>query len=264
MIGVLCFNYVGAKPTVPPKTDVLINFGKARSSVLDPDSIKLLNWNIYKGGKNNFSYWFTQLAAQPDLSSIQEMLLNPKMKTIISTYSRENHMATSFIDTNNERTGVLSASKPIAQSVNFLKSRKTEPVVNTPKVILFTTYKIKNSSKELLLANIHAVNFVENKYFEDQILDAFKVIDQHKGPIIFSGDFNTWNKDRYYFLDKLCRDRGLNQVVFSPDQRMKFNGNPLDHVIYSPDLEVVDSNVLGFIDGSDHKPMTVTFKYLGP
>lgn len=248
---------------IPDKTEVLVKFGKSFKKELDPENISVLNWNIYKGDKLTFKPWFLTLAAGKDILIIQEMYLTTAIKTISATTNKLHFMATSFIDGDGIRTGVMTSAKVPAKRIEFQVSEKTEPVVNTPKVGLMTEYPIKGTDKTLLVVNIHAINFVENKWFYKQIDQLFAKIDEHAGPVIFSGDFNTWNKNRYYMLDQYCRLRGFLQATFLPDTRMTFNGNPLDHVIYSPDLEVQESKVHGNVDGSDHKPMTVKFRYIG-
>ncbi len=260
---------INSKPfdyEVPRNEEVLTRFGKSFNSGLNPKEIKFLVWNIYKGDKPTFKSWFTLLNQDRDITILQEMLLTPSLKLMMNLFLKDHIMATSFINEDKVRTGVMTSSNVEAKEISFQVSNKHEPIVDTPKVALLTTYPIKKSDKELLVVNIHAINFVENKWFENQIKELFNSIDKHladnKGPVIFAGDFNTWNKNRYYMLDRFCRQRGFKEVRFVPDLRMTFNGNPLDHVLYSPDLELSESKVLGNVDGSDHKPMKVTFKYL--
>lgn len=250
---------------IPHENEVITRFGKGIERELNPKEIKVLTWNIFKGDKATFKSWFTLLNQDRDITILQEMLLTPQLKILMSIFLRHHVMATSFVNEDGHRTGVMTSTAVAPANIEFLVSEKTEPVVNTPKIALITTYPIRKTDKNLLVINIHGINFVENKWFEKQINELFKLVDRHllenQGPVIFAGDFNTWNKNRYYFLDKLCRERGLLQASFSPDNRMTFNGNPLDHVIYSADLEVKESKVLGLIDGSDHKPLLHTFRY---
>ena len=261
---------VNARPfdyQIPRNEEVLLRFGKNIGQTLNPKEIKLLVWNIYKGEKATFKTWFPVLNQDRDITVIQEMLVSPTLKLMMNLFLKDHVMATSFINEENHRTGVMTSSAVDAKMINFQVSEKTEPIVNTPKVALLTTYPIRKTNKQLLVVNIHAINFVDNKWFDKQINNLFMAIDRHinsgSGPVIFAGDFNTWNKNRYYTLDRHCRIRGLRQVSFSPDLRMTFNGNPLDHVIYSPDLQLIESKVMGNVDGSDHKPMIVSFKYVG-
>lgn len=250
---------------IPKNDEVLVQFGKNLGNTLNPKEIKILVWNIYKGDKATFKSWFTLLNQDRDITILQEMLLTPSLKLLMNLFLKDHIMATSFINEDKIRTGVMTSSSVEAKNISFQISEKSEPIVDTPKVALLTTYPIRKTSKELLVVNIHAINFVENKWFEKQIHALFSTINIHlnekKGPVVFAGDFNTWNKNRYYILDRYCRQVGLKQVVFSPDSRMTFNGNPLDHVAYSNDLELLESKVLGNVDGSDHKPMIVSFKY---
>ncbi len=246
----------------PPKL-ILTTFGKASSNTLNPDSISVLNWNIYKGGKETFRYWFAYLAKDKDILNIQEMYLTPELKTFFTAFRNKNIMATSFMTKDKIRTGVMTASHVSANKALYLLSPDLEPITNTPKATLFTYYPIKDRKNHLLVVNIHGINFVKNRSFEDQITQVFSVLQNHHGPIIFMGDFNTWNKERLNFLNALIFENGLNEIKFSPDERTTFNENPLDHVFYTNDLVVENARVIGDINGSDHKPIVFNIKYIG-
>jgi endonuclease/exonuclease/phosphatase (EEP) superfamily protein YafD len=82
------------------------------------------------------------------------------------------------------------------------------------------------------------------------------LVASHDGPVIVSGDFNTWRAGR----DNLMRDRmsaaGLTAVSFNDDNRALFFGRPMDH-IFTRGLELLHSQSVA-VSTSDHNPMLVT------
>ena len=82
--------------------------------------------------------------------------------------------------------GVLTASK-IAPNLTCSFMDK-EPITRVPKSILITRYPISGQLGELLVANIHAINFTMGyTAFQRQCDRLENVLATHKGPMIVSG-----------------------------------------------------------------------------
>ncbi len=100
--------------------------------------------------------------------------------------------------------------------------------------------------------------------FSSQLGDIETVIAQHDGPVILSGDFNTWNKERLSFLKNMITRLRLEEVIFSEEDTkalIRFPlSDPLDHIFFR-DLKVREHSpdVLETIRSSDHVPMIVEF-----
>jgi endonuclease/exonuclease/phosphatase (EEP) superfamily protein YafD len=154
-------------------------------------------------------------------------------------------------------SGVLtmSRSKPIAQCsfVNF------EPLLRTPKATSITEYGLTLTDETLVVVNIHAVNFSMGMgAFERQFAEVREVLASHDGPIIVSGDFNTWRKRRNDIVTGMAQDLGLTSLEFEDDHRVTVFGNHLDH-IYVRGLSLLDSTIQ-IVESSDHNPMSVTLR----
>ena len=134
-----------------------------------------------------------------------------------------------------------------------------EPLIMTPKTALVTEYQIQGLEKTLLVANIHMINFSFSTHEYGQQIDRLmEVIHHHKGPMIITGDFNTWSEERMTIIDDMASKLALSSVEYDDDQRLTIFGNPLDHV-YFRGLETLHASTER-VESSDHNPMMVTFR----
>lgn len=220
-------------------------------------------WNLHKGSEKYFQENFLELANQKDIVISQEMYLNTEMFELLNLFSQNHYTsATSFFAGKKEiRTGVMTGGNTYPKNVKFIRTENLEPILNSPKMSLITTYAIKDSLKELTIINIHSINFVKNEAFKIEIERIYDEIKNLTGPIIFTGDFNTWNEFRISYLNKIKTKLGFKEAEFSPDNRMQFNGNPLDHFFHSKDIEILSAKVEGHYEGSDHRPLELIIKF---
>ena len=89
-----------------------------------------------------------------------------------------------------------------------------------------------------------------------------ELLSEHEGPVILSGDFNTWRQKRKDLVAQLALDLELNEITFERDHRVKFFGQVLDHM-YVRGLHQVDSST-ELVDTSDHNPMSAVFSLFAP
>lgn len=225
---------------------------------LDSSSIEILNWNILKGDRSTWKRDYRQISANMDLVLIQEAYLT---ETVMNGLSAE-HMGwvfspSFFYAANQVPTGVLTASFVRPQYCRAL--RATEPIIRTPKSSLVTKYKLSNCSQMLLVANVHAINFaLGTGTFKLQARELKREIQNHTGPIILAGDFNTWSVKRTTFLEEVAEELGLRSVNFKTDLRKKVFKKPIDHIFFRG-LDLVKARVIR-VKSSDHNPMVVEFK----
>jgi endonuclease/exonuclease/phosphatase (EEP) superfamily protein YafD len=112
----------------------------------------------------------------------------------------------------------------------------------------------------LLVINLHGVNFSFGmRELRRQMAAAERIIAAHQGPVIFSGDFNTWRGGRTDLVQQTVSRLGLKPVRYDVDHRKRFLGRPLDHV-HVRGLDVVKSTSYD-LDSSDHNPMLVEFRF---
>lgn len=248
---------------IPADEDVLYTIGQATRSQLPGRKFKFMVWNLFKGSEETFRTEFITMGFTRHIILAQEMLLNKKM---LDTFKLLPHFkfttATSFYSSKEKlRTGVANISPVKPLFTKYIRTKTLEPFLKTPKMALITTYPIAYSRKNLTVVNIHGINFVTTKKFEEEIDRIYQIIKDIPHPLVFSGDFNTWNEDRLKILENYTKKLGLKEAEFYPDYRIRFNGNVLDHFFYSSDLKVTSAEVDNSSIGSDHKPLLVDVEY---
>ncbi len=228
----------------------------SKASALDSASINFLCWNIKKGLKPNWQEDLTDLAYGKDLVVIQEAVLHPGL-----TEAFDNSVHWTFAKgykTKKHTTGLMTISKH--QPLRRGQYTSWEPWLATPKCISITEYALSDSKETLFVVNVHAINFTFGvKQFRKQIDKVRKEIANHKGPIILSGDFNTWRKKRMKILDALALEHGLDALSFQEDHRKVIFGQTLDH-IYVRAL-TPESTVTYKVKSSDHNPLSVELRF---
>ncbi len=243
---------------IHPLEESLHIFGNVEAKIL-PQELDLFVWNIYKG---NRSGWLSDLKSHGDgheLLLLQEAMLTPqgKLHGLSEFHDRHWKMASSFeYKKNQSRTGVATGSLVQATEVRVLRSEDGEFLIGTPKMILLTRYQVEGRADELLVINIHAINFVQQIVFERFIRQMLTAIESHQGPLIVAGDFNTWSAKRWLFLKSVLSGHGLKNVDFPKDSRFL----KLDHIFYRQ-LGVVDAEILDKISSSDHLPLRAKLRF---
>lgn len=246
--------------TIPHDNDVIQTFDRSIETKI-PSTFNVLVWNMYKGLKKNWEKDFTKLSQNHDLLITQEMAMTGRMQEIFETeLAFEFSSATSFFNDGKGRTGVATISKAPSILQIYQRSKYREPLIKTPKVVLITTYPLSNG-ETLMIANIHAVNFVSVIELLDQIRTVVKVLNNHNGPAIFGGDFNTWSKRKTRDMRKILSSANMTEVKYSQDFRTSVFGNKIDYLWYK-NLNLDSSKVLADIQGSDHLPMSHEFSVL--
>ncbi|MBW3163730.1 endonuclease/exonuclease/phosphatase family protein [Ferrimonas balearica] len=250
---------------MPPEHAVTLDHPAPASLALPEDDLRLLNWNIYKQLDNpQWQHEFGGLINdyRPQLITLQETNL-PSVLLPPLTSEHGYVFAPNLVLNKRTLSGVMTAATIAPSDQLSLLSDVKEPISNTPKVALITEYQLAPSGQVLLVANIHAINFVSNRDFATQVSALERRLAKHRGPMILSGDFNTWSPARLKLLAAATSRLGLQPVSFSQDERTRFFGSPLDHIFHSTDLAVVPGSAKVFddTDSSDHQPMMVGFRY---
>lgn len=241
------------------KEDTLKTFGQAQSNHFHGE-IRLLVWNIYKGKKKNWFRDFKPLAHKANLILLQESLLNDKfIRFLNGEDGYEWHMAQSFMKGNaRHSTGVKTGCRVAATKIFFYKSPHREPVTGTPKMILGTCYSLGPSATDLLVLNVHAINFVTNHKFSSHMQQVIDSIENHQGPVILAGDFNTWSSKRTSILMEIVDFLHLTRVDIAGSPKKRHFNKILDHIFYR-NLQTTEHRSMKEIGSSDHHPLEVVF-----
>ena len=238
--------------TFPGRCSFEQHSNSSDQSGLNAAAIDLLNWNIKKGSEENWSTELAHLSHEKDLVLIQEAVQSMKVE-LQNGQSGFKSFAPGY-QTADITTGVatFSAIAPI----NECQLTSYEPWLRTPKATSITQYAIEGRDETLIVVNIHMVNFtLGQKHFRRQLNAATALLNNHQGPVIISGDFNTWRPMRHKIIREEMMKLGLEPVRFPVDSRTRFLGQAVDH-IYIKNLAVTEA-MAHESDSSDHNPMTI-------
>jgi endonuclease/exonuclease/phosphatase (EEP) superfamily protein YafD len=227
---------------------------------LDPERIVLLNWNSHKETGLQWLQELQRMITGVDLLTLQEGVLTSELRDLLSDEYDGGWILANAFTKSDVHTGVLTASK--VQHDFFCSFRVAEPIIVVPKTVLISRYPIAGTTQTLLLVNMHMVNFsFATDAYREQLRNAFDLINQHQGPLLISGDFNSWSDERDIIIQHFANALGAEAVQFPVDGRTTFLGHVLDHIFYRG-LEPVESTV-ETEPLSDHNPMLVTFRLAG-
>jgi endonuclease/exonuclease/phosphatase (EEP) superfamily protein YafD len=239
---------------------------------LDRRPLRLLVWNIHKQGDSGWERDLSAFAAASDVVLLQESVLQPPLPEILDDSGLRWVMASSFLLDAND-IGVLSATRiaPIASCTQ----RVVEPLIRIPKSAVISWLPITNtrtdtrtdartdtragSRETLAIANVHSITFeLAPDVYRAQLEAVADALAGHRGPIIFAGDFNTWNDARDGVVAEIAARLGLTELNLRVDQRAVFFGRHLDH-IFIRGLQIVDVTAVP-VTSSDHNPLAATLR----
>jgi len=229
------------------------------ATALDPERISVLNWNIYKERRENWATDFKRYSYRHDVVMIQEAYLGEDLKSLLDEQHQYWTLNTAFHYQDNA-TGVMTASR--VKPVHSCGQSTVEPFIRFPKTSLVSYYPVKGMNENLLVANIHGINFTLGVgVYKEQMEKLYDVIKHHNGPIVLAGDFNTWSDARMQIVNDLARRLLLESLDYTSHNRTIVFGNAIDHVFYRG-LEPLEHDTW-YVTSSDHNPTRVSFRVKG-
>jgi endonuclease/exonuclease/phosphatase (EEP) superfamily protein YafD len=227
------------------------------SIALAREGFSLASWNIYKQQRAGWAGDLDQLSRQSDILVLQEASLRPELRGWLGDRELAWDMTPAF-SYQGVPHGVMTVARSAAlQNCSHLQQ---EPWLRVPKSVLASYYPIEGSSEQLLVVNIHAVNFTFGvEPLNAQFQAAASLIASHTGPVILAGDFNTWSDARMEVLTAVAEAGQLQSIRFDGQQPAAHLGRTVDHIYYRG-LTVVGSEVM-LVSSSDHYPLRVQFEF---
>jgi endonuclease/exonuclease/phosphatase (EEP) superfamily protein YafD len=239
-----------------PLAESHLVFGRTLGGILNPESIKVLVWNIKKASEPDWKNEFENFGADRDLVLLQEAYPTPLFSTTLAglgEYQWDMGISFRYVLYDYLPTGTMIGSKVLRDQFYIKHSPDLEPLTETPKAVTFAKYD------DLLVVNVHAVNFTEFDPFIRHMNQIEQEIAGHDGAVLVAGDFNTRTKERIRFMYEMMKRLGLSEVNFkNGDQRMRarMTNNILDYA-FVRGLKIKTAEVMGKARGSDHKPMLI-------
>lgn len=233
-----------------------IDIAEGISPALNPERISVLNWNIYKGKRENWATDFKRYSYRHDVVMIQEAHLGDDLKSMLDTEHQYWTLNTAF-NYKDKATGVMTASR--VKPVHSCGQSTVEPFIRFPKTSLVSYYPVEGMVENLLVANIHGINFTFGVgVYKEQIEKLYDVMRHHNGPVVLAGDFNTWSDKRMQIVEDLAQRLSLESLDYTSHNRTIVLGNAIDHVFYRG-LEPVEHDTW-YVTSSDHNPTRVSFR----
>ncbi len=129
-----------------------------------------------------------------------------------------------------------------------LLSPTPEPLTQTPKSALLTWVALADApDRELLLVNLHGVNFRRAPILAEQLRALDPAIAEHRGPLVVAGDFNSWSRNRQTVVREFAERHALVSVFAV----VEVEAEPRLDDVYVRGLLVRDARVLAS-ETSDH------------
>lgn len=224
--------------------------------LIESSQLNILVWNIFKQKRTDSLAFLKQYINNTALILLQEAQTTPPLLNFIRKHNKIADHVPAYLF-NHVYAGVMTIAN--SMPIRVVPFKEKEPLIRIPKSALVSQYVLPNTSKTLLVANIHAVNFsLGVKIYHQQIRMLLNRVNLHDGPVILAGDFNAWSRQRLHLVYHLIRKLNLRSVSFSSDMRKTFMGRPLDFVFYRG-LKVEHAEII-HTDSSDHNPLFVNFK----
>lgn len=220
---------------------------------LIPDNISLLCWNIQKQRSPAIHDALRHYAGSTQLALLQEVWLEERLGSCFShPWQAEFHQGWRSA---RRTTGVMTLAHAPASRSQGRTSQ--EPLLRTAKATSLCHYPLIDREDDLLVVNIHAINFsLGTRGYRRQLQHVATEIRQHRGPVIFAGDLNAWSRERQAILDEFCAFLGLTEVPYDEDARTRVMKRPLDY-IFVRDAEILAARAAQH-PCSDHNPLEVT------
>ncbi len=210
----------------------------------------LITWNVHKGQDTGWQEDLERLSKRADFVLLQEA----------TQYQNLSTFSTALFVSSFSFNELLSGVKTFTQTQPewYCGGGVAEPIIQIPKVASVMNLPLEKGNS-LLLINVHLINFEWGiSAYQAQLEQLFSFVENHQGPIIMAGDFNAWNEDRLNLVNNLIQKYGLNSVVLSQDERVRFLGYPLDY-IFTRGVKVV-SATSEVVTSSDHNPLLMEFE----
>lgn len=187
---------------------------------------------------------------------LQEAKLTPQNNWLLPQWS---YAIAPNMQTRRSVYGVLTASQYAFTEAHPRLSKKREGMFATHKSYMLSYHSLAEGGS-LLVANVHAMNFVRANQFSQEIAFIKHEIFEHKGPLIVAGDFNVWSRQRRLRLLQFCRSLGLRKAIMVDPHHIKtYRQHPLDFIFYRG-LSLQEAFANDTSKVSDHNPLYARFK----
>lgn len=174
------------------------------------DDLCVVSWNVHKALDPGLPAELMQLADErgPQILALQEA--RPDL-ALPPGYA--GHHATSFRrGLVGPEEGVMTIATVPELAAQRVRSSQRELMVLTPKAALITLFPLSDG-RGLCFINVHGLNFdPTGRQLSRQLAELRSLVEHLDGPLIVTGDFNTWNEPRMDAVLDLARALDLEEA----------------------------------------------------
>lgn len=221
------------------------------------NDIKLFLSNVLTNNNDHKSFVSLIQNENPDIIVVME--INKSWVNALDLIKNEYTYSKLAPREDNFGIGVYSKLPIIMESVTYFGSS------GVPSIVL----SLEAAKSTLTLVVTHPVPPIGDDYFKsrnEQLSHIAQEAEKISGPLILAGDLNTtmWSS-HYSQLEKNGKLRNVRRgfgINATWPSRLGILGIPIDHVLVSEEIGVVDFKV-GASVGSDHLPLIVELSIIG-
>ena len=224
------------------------------------DTFSILCWNVHKNNDNfSFKHYIETFTEKKPVDFLLFQEADFKRDTALNLSPVSYHAAAN-LQKDATFYGVLTASRCATIDAIPFHSQGKELLFGPRKSLLLTKHIFCDGSP-LLILNVHAINFRENRQYRKELEQITRIIDSYQGAVIVAGDFNSWNTHRMQELQKKMAHLDFTAVPFSQNDKVKsFMKNHLDLIFYRG-IELLEYSIERNHRLSDHHPLFARFSY---
>jgi len=243
------------------ETEAIWTWGAADLKGL-PTEFNLCIWNLWKqSGGENFKAEFRALMNQSELFLGQEALLSRDAIALFAWPSRETIHAATYRRMDGKRDGVITISvAKTAFPPKRVISVTAEPVLKTTKAALLTYYRSDPlpQTSSVAVVNFHSTLIRMPRTAKAEILRIIENLENHDGPIIFAGDFNTFSRQHFIEMEKALNIIGVRHIAPKNEPRRRLAR--LDQ-LFLRGFEVLEFTIDTSFKHSDHFPIVCRLRF---
>ncbi len=235
---------------------------------LNPQSIRVTQWNVYAYNKMKYDNWscqratgdqvsFCQTVQNSDLILLQENRSeNPSARVAAdATLGLQNkHLSFApyavnkdqrnrdllfmsfdekaekgLVERESSNYGSATFSSIVPETTVVRMTENPDQVYELYMPLIATTYPLEGRVDRLLVVHFHNASIVGSATQKDLLDKAEHLIEAHRGPVLFAGDFNTWTADKLNNVYALAQRQGMSKVYFDSPYETPLGQRQVDH-----------------------------------
>ena len=246
----------------------------APSVIATDEPICIVTWNVHKGLDPRLTGELELVSERrtPDIVALQEA--RPSLH--VPGGFAGHHAASFRLGLLGPAEGVMTLTRVAPIAAHRIRSGERELFVLTPKAALISFLPLSDG-RSLCVINVHGLNFdPSGKQLARQLEDLRQLVEYLDGPLVITGDFNTWNEPRLEAVEELRDGLGLIEVCAEipggkkghmPIEpiRKAVGLDPRLHLdrLYVRGLEPMRASWLEEFRASDHVALCATLSFRG-